>query len=40
MFWPHPNLEMGKPGLVGNEKESGVVLAFGSTAVQVTFPHN
>ncbi|HRG44740.1 MAG: stringent starvation protein B [Leptospiraceae bacterium] len=31
---PHPNLEMGKRGLVGNEKESGVVLAFGSTAVR------
>ena len=25
---------MGKRGLVGNEKESGVVLAFGSTAVR------
>ncbi|HMV41359.1 MAG TPA: ClpXP protease specificity-enhancing factor SspB [Leptospiraceae bacterium] len=31
---PHPNLEMGKRGLVGAEKESGVVLAFGSTAVR------
>lgn len=31
---PHPNLEMGRRGLVGDEKESGVVLAFGSTAVR------
>ena len=30
----NPILEMGKRGLVGNEKESGVVLAFGSTAVR------
>jgi hypothetical protein len=29
---PHPNLEIGKRGLVGKEKEQGVVLAFGSSA--------
>ena len=29
---PHPNLEIGSRGLEGKEKESGVVLAFGSSA--------
>lgn len=29
---PHQELDMGKRGLVGNEKESGVVLAFGNSA--------
>ncbi|MCB1179446.1 MAG: stringent starvation protein B [Leptospiraceae bacterium] len=29
---PHPSLEIGTRGLVGKEKESGVVLAFGASA--------
>lgn len=29
---PHPNLEIGKRGLVGDEEKSGIVLAFGATA--------
>lgn len=29
---PHPNLEIGKRGLVGEEEKSGIVLAFGATA--------
>ena len=29
---PHPELQMGSRGLVGKEKEGGVVLAFGATA--------
>ena len=31
---PHPNLEIGKRGLVGNENESGIVLVFGPHAVK------
>ena len=29
---PHPSLEIGKRGLVGEEEKSGIVLAFGATA--------
>lgn len=29
---PHPSLEIGGRGLIGKEKESGIVLAFGATA--------
>ncbi len=29
---PHPSLEIGKRGLVGDEEKSGIVLAFGATA--------
>ncbi len=29
---PHPSLEIGKRGLVGEEKTSGIILAFGQTA--------
>ncbi|MEM7179639.1 MAG: ClpXP protease specificity-enhancing factor SspB [Spirochaetota bacterium] len=31
---PHPNLEIGKRGLVGEEKEAGIVLVFGPQAVK------
>ena len=29
---PHPDLQMGNRGLIGKEKEGGVILAFGATA--------
>jgi hypothetical protein len=29
---PHPDLQMGGRGLIGKEKEGGVILAFGATA--------
>ena len=29
---PHPDLQMGNRGLLGKEKEGGVILAFGATA--------
>lgn len=31
---PHPKLEIGKRGLVGDEKESGIILVFGPKAVR------
>lgn len=31
---PHPKLEIGKRGLVGEEKESGIILVFGPKAVR------
>lgn len=31
---PHPNLEIGKRGLVGEEKETGIVLVFGPRAAK------
>ncbi len=31
---PHPQLKIGKRGLVGDEKESGIVLVFGPKAVR------
>lgn len=31
---PHPSLKIGKRGLVGEEKESGIVLVFGPKAVR------
>ncbi len=31
---PHPNLEIGKRGLLPEEKESGIVLVFGPKAVR------
>lgn len=31
---PHPNLEVGNRGLIGNENESGIVLVFGPHAVK------
>lgn len=31
---PHPNLEIGKRGLVGEENEAGIVLVFGPQAVK------
>ncbi|MCB1156799.1 MAG: stringent starvation protein B [Leptospiraceae bacterium] len=34
---PHPNLEIGKRGLVGEEKEAGIVLVLGPQAVREIF---
>ncbi|MCC5813155.1 MAG: stringent starvation protein B [Leptospira sp.] len=31
---PHPRLKIGKRGLVGEEKESGIILVFGPKAVR------
>lgn len=31
---PHPNLDLGKRGLVGEEKENGIILVFGPKAVR------